>query len=130
MRQIVYVSAATNPLSDKDVSDIVAKSQFNNAMADVTGFLLFNGTTFMQLVEGPDRAIDKLLDRLYTDKRHHAITVLEDNMIEKRNFPVWTMHHIRLNGDKQHRRETLARNMPIDLKSAVMRVVTNFTTLN
>ncbi len=57
MHQVLYISTAPN-LGDDVVAAILDQSQRNNPLQEITGFLLYNGRNFMQLLEGEDAQSD------------------------------------------------------------------------
>ncbi|HBT1279216.1 BLUF domain/cyclic diguanylate phosphodiesterase (EAL) domain protein [Klebsiella pneumoniae] len=50
---IIYRSHICDNVSFKSIEAMVARANERNGQADVTGILLFNGTHFFQLIEGP-----------------------------------------------------------------------------
>lgn len=99
MHQLVYESHACESLSPSDLFRIVEQSARNNLSADITGFLVYRGGQFLQLVEGPLNALDALLARLQRDPRHHSLRVLSRCAIAERAFPRWRMKRIGEQGD-------------------------------
>lgn len=51
---IIYRSHICDNVSFKSIEAMVARANERNGQADVTGILLFNGTHFFQLIEGPE----------------------------------------------------------------------------
>ena len=94
MHQLIYSSEARPGLSQDDVFRIVVQSARNNPSADLTGFLLFQGGRFLQLVEGPLMSLEVLLTRLAKDDRHHHLTVLSRLPVAQRSFPRWRMRRV------------------------------------
>lgn len=94
MHQLIYTSEARPGLSQVDVFRIVEQSARNNPSSDITGFLLFRGGRFLQLVEGPLMALEMLLARLAQDERHREIQVLSRLPIAQRSFPRWRMRRV------------------------------------
>lgn len=88
---LLYTSVAAEGLNSADVFKIVEDSSRRNPVRDITGFLIFDRTRFLQYVEGPQVALDELLETLATDKRHHSVRVLHRSQAEQRLFPRWAM---------------------------------------
>lgn len=99
MHQLIYTSQARPGLSQEDVFRIVEQSARNNPSADVTGFLLYRGGRFLQLVEGPLMALEMLLTQLAQDDRHRDLQVLSRLPIAQRSFPRWRMRRVGMDGD-------------------------------
>ncbi len=54
---IIYRSHICDNVSFKSIEAMVARANERNGQADVTGILLFNGTHFFQLIEGPEEKV-------------------------------------------------------------------------
>ena len=91
MLSLIYVSTSINLLSDEELLDILKVSRENNTSKDVTGLLLYKGGNFMQVLEGPDEAVNNLFEKVKTDPRHKDVTVLSTEQIPARQFPGWEM---------------------------------------
>lgn len=76
---------------DLTVQNVVGQSIQNNRLVDVTGFLLCQEGLFIQLLEGPARAVGETFKRISADDRHNEITVLSDAPAERRVFQQWNM---------------------------------------
>ncbi len=94
MIEVTYTSTATASLGSDEVFNIVEKSARNNLRDDLSGFLIFSGNRFFQLVEGQEQAIDALLHRLGNDPRHREIRVLSRKPVAQRSFAKWKMKRI------------------------------------
>jgi len=57
-----------------------------NASHDVTGILLFNGTHFFQLLEGPEEGVLAIYQRICADRRHHNLVELMRDYAPSRRF--------------------------------------------
>jgi len=60
IKQIVYIFKAITGLERKDVEDILESARDKNQGLDITGFLLFNGKSFVQLLEGAPEDVSNL----------------------------------------------------------------------
>ena len=129
MRQFVYVSTAAD-LGDSDIAAILAASQRNNALREITGFLLYNGRNFLQLIEGPGAALLALMRDLYADRRHSGIVRLEDIPIAERSCTDWIMRRIHLADEIAVRQDKLDSELPMQLSAQTRRTVLNFAILN
>lgn len=90
LQQVLYISSIS-PSALIDVPKILAVSQTNNTRDELSGLLFFNGKRFLQVIEGPQPAMDTVLDRIRADKRHRAIVVLSARMVSAREFGRWAM---------------------------------------
>src|ERR1044071_5170484 len=102
LRSLTYTSLASLHLSVGDVEAIHRTARDLNAIDGVTGILVFNGTHFLQIIEGADAAIGDLLERLRRDPRHSGLEVRDDRVIDERSFPDWSMELVRVTGTYLH----------------------------
>ena len=112
LRSLTYTSLASLHLSIEDVESIHRTARDLNAIDGVTGILIFNGTHFLQIIEGADDAIGDLLERLRRDPRHSGLEVRDDRVISDRSFPDWSMELVRVQGSYLEAKETLADRIP------------------
>jgi len=114
---IIYVSKAHSPMSEKQLTSLLEESRSWNEEYGITGMLLYiegqePGQTpgrFMQVIEGAEKDIQLLFSRIKADPRHHQITPLHQDYINKRNFTNWLM------GFKTVSNDTLIKDGYIDL---------------
>jgi len=88
---IAYVSAATDPVSDEDIAEILVRSRANNERAGITGALLYHHGRFIQIIEGPDDAVHARFAIIAADPRHRNIQTMRERVVAARQFPRWTM---------------------------------------
>jgi len=129
MRQLVYISTAT-PAGAADTANIVSTAVHFNHRHAITGFLLFNGRNFLQLIEGASADLLELMGRLANDRRHNGMVTLEDRTIESRTYPEWAMRLLTISETVAERRELIEIEIGLDLDSDVRRTVLNFASLN
>ena len=91
MKEIVYTSTPWGLVFDDDVLNIVRVSRRTNAAVGVTGFLVYDGSMFLQVIEGEDAIVDRLAARILRDDRHSGVHILSDTPIAKRSFARWSM---------------------------------------
>lgn len=96
MKRILYISAASAGVSDTDIADILAASRRNNANAGVTGMLLHIDGGFLQILEGPDAAVEETYARIAADGRHNHVVMLWSEAAPERAFDDWSMGFDRL----------------------------------
>ncbi len=94
--RLMYKSTARQPMSDRTLIGIHALAATRNVKFGVTGFLNYNGTEFIQLVEGEIAHINQLEINLKKDERHHNFIELLREPIEKACFPHWSMQMLRV----------------------------------
>ncbi|HEY1064479.1 MAG TPA: BLUF domain-containing protein [Pirellulales bacterium] len=91
--ELMYSSVATRLLVPGEVVQLLEHARRKNALAGITGILLYSRRTgeFLQLIEGPSRAIETLMTTIRRDERHERIEVLCRNPITQRGFQDWSM---------------------------------------
>ncbi|OIO69086.1 MAG: blue light sensor protein [Zetaproteobacteria bacterium CG12_big_fil_rev_8_21_14_0_65_55_1124] len=91
MIRLVYVSLATKPLEEKELLQLLGTCRSNNTEQGITGQMIYTEGTFMQVLEGPQAAVDATFARIKKDTRHHNITLIERVNIDERQFSEWSM---------------------------------------
>ncbi len=100
LERLVYCSRARiDTASLQAISDLLGVSQRNNARDGLTGALAVNHGWFLQVIEGPREALDRLLRRLAEDSRHSGIEILSRRSVTGRLFPDWSMVAARVTPD-------------------------------
>jgi hypothetical protein len=91
LSQLVYVSDATEPMTAEAVESIVEHCRRNNEERNISGLLIYSGGHFIQLLEGHQPVLEKLLARIREDERHYNVEQLYFAPADKRLFPRWRM---------------------------------------
>ncbi|GEL43239.1 hypothetical protein MEX01_38300 [Methylorubrum extorquens] len=95
IHQLVYYSRNTVPGGDRamltNLREIVSASQRNNSHNGITGFLIFDKTWFVQILEGDRSKVTETYNRIARDARHSTATIMSVRDVEGRLFPNWTM---------------------------------------
>jgi Sensors of blue-light using FAD len=94
--QLVYASAASADFTVADLQSVLRAARERNPRIGVTGMLLFEGTSFLQILEGEVDALDALYERISADPRHARQVLLLREQIDTRSFGKWTMGYTRL----------------------------------
>jgi uncharacterized membrane protein (DUF373 family) len=102
MIQTSYISSATEPMSTQALLGLLQECRESNAGCGVTGMLLYGNGTFLQVLEGEERVIDGLVERIRKDARHTNVQILYRRTIERRQYSDWSMGFKRIS-DKELR---------------------------
>ncbi|MEW4449349.1 BLUF domain-containing protein [Qipengyuania sp. JC766] len=129
MIRIAYISTA-EALEEANVDAILQSAMRRNAHVGITGFLLYNGRNFLQVLEGASEDLNALMRRIGSDPRHSGIVKIDDARVEDRTFPDWAMKRISLNHDRDRRREEIAGLLPERFDGHLRQSVLNFAVLN
>ena len=89
MIQLIYNSSTT--ISAVDVEEMLKVARAKNAIMGITGILLFDGSQFVQLIEGLDDRIHSLYESIQSDNRHYDIMTLFVGAIDRRDFGKFSM---------------------------------------
>jgi hypothetical protein len=90
-RRLIYLSYASGPMDEDELSAILAASRRNNERDGLTGLLLYHEGRFLQCLEGPKEVLMRTLIRIRLDSRHRGVHVLLDEEKEGRLFAGWQM---------------------------------------
>ena len=90
LKHVIYISRPTH-FDHLVLDDILTKSRSNNPVIEVTGNLIYHADLFLQLLEGPNLAVDKLYETILADNRHADIVKLRDETFNRRLFASWAM---------------------------------------
>ncbi|MBA3527104.1 MAG: BLUF domain-containing protein [Pseudomonadota bacterium] len=119
LKTLTYTSRASLDLGARDLEKIHRTALEFNALDGVTGMLVFNGTRFLQVIEGAETAITDLLARLRRDRRHSAIEVRDERPIKVRSFPGWSMELVRVSASYFEARDSIDDLIPASVDQPV-----------
>jgi hypothetical protein len=119
LTSLTYTSLARLDLDSSDLEDIHRTALQTNALEGITGLLVFNGTHFLQIIEGAPNVIDDLVQRLRQDPRHSGFEVRDQHAIEARSFPDWSMELVRVSSSYFSARDTIAERLPDSVPEAI-----------
>jgi Sensors of blue-light using FAD len=91
MLQIIYASVASKPYSTKMLVELLDKARNRNSAAGISGMLLYHEGSFLQVLEGPNEAVDALYEKIHKDPGHCDPILLSRELIEKKEFEEWSM---------------------------------------
>ena len=119
LKTLTYTSRARLDLTDGDLDAIHETARHLNALDGVTGLLLFDGSRFLQIIEGAESAIDNLVARLRRDPRHSAFEVRDERFVDRRSFADWSMELLRVSAGYRAARDEVATILPADVAGPV-----------
>jgi len=91
LETLAYVSEAAPGLGLRDLKHILRRAREHNFRADVTGYLVYDGVWFAQLLEGRSEALDEIVARIEADSRHLGYNEILREEITQRCFEGWCM---------------------------------------
>lgn len=116
---VTYTSLAALDLSEEQLRSIHNSARALNGIDGISGMLLFNGTHFLQLIEGPPDSIDGLIERLRRDSRHDGFEIRDERMNDQRWFGDWSMRLVRVRSNFLLAQDDIERELPVELPHAV-----------
>ena len=91
MIQVIYASAATEAFTTDALKHLLAKARARNTLHGITGMLVHHEGSFLQILEGPEAAVDQVMQSICRDSRHQRTRVLHRGVIQTREFDTWSM---------------------------------------
>jgi EAL domain-containing protein (putative c-di-GMP-specific phosphodiesterase class I) len=88
---LIYVSRATQEMSDEALNALLKKTRAFNRSAGVSGCLVYQDGYFMQMLEGKRDVLLSIMDRINVDARHQDVRVVIEGPARKRVFADWGM---------------------------------------
>lgn len=119
LTSLTYTSLARLDLQTTDLEDIHRTAREQNALDGITGLLVFNGTHFLQIIEGSEFAIEELVERLRRDPRHTGFEIRDRQNVDARSFPDWSMELVRVNASYFQARDTIDDRLPDTVPGAI-----------
>jgi uncharacterized membrane protein (DUF373 family) len=78
-------------MSTQELLDLLKECRESNAGRGVTGMLLYGNGTFLQVLEGDEKVIDDLVEKIRKDRRHTNLQILHRISIKHRQYSDWSM---------------------------------------
>jgi len=119
LTSVTYTSLAQPDLKSSDLEAIHSSARKANARDEITGLLVYNGTHFLQVVEGAEEPVAKLIERLREDPRHKGFEVRDKRRIDGRSFPDWPMELLRVTPGFFQARDAIADTLPTTVPEAI-----------
>ena len=87
---LVYTCMARVPMGEQEIKDILEVSRRNNAARDITGILFYRNNQFLQVLEGEEATILRLMETIRNDTRQTGLAILDEGK-HPRLFGGWAM---------------------------------------
>ncbi|AIS58386.1 MULTISPECIES: BLUF domain-containing protein [Vibrio] len=107
MIRLLYYSVASSEMTMMDLKGILDVARKNNGRRDVTGMLCYDNEYFLQILEGEPTEVTDLFLTIGRDERHHDVTIMGVQSIEKRAFGQWDMGYAGSSETLQSHMQTL-----------------------
>lgn len=91
MLSLTYLSSASELLDESALTALLSDIRPRNEARGLTGMLLYSDGNIIQVLEGPEDAVEATFAAIQGDERHGGIFVMLRDDIEERAFPDWSM---------------------------------------
>ena len=88
--RLIYVSRASSAMP-LELRGILAFARKYNPTVGLTGALCLINGVYLQYLEGEEKVVDALYQKIEKDSRHSASKVIKRNAVLTRAFPDWSM---------------------------------------
>lgn len=109
--RVMYVSKAPRPLTNGELDDLLAGAQARNRAHGISGLLVYDAGSFLQVLEGPTDRISTLVGNIERDPRHEDVIFLSAGAVEARYFEGWGMDRANVDRLDDTAHETLRTYM-------------------
>ena len=98
LHALMYSSLADPDLTPADINRILDSARRYNQQHAITGLLLFQEGSFLQVLEGDRKQISQLFEKkLMHDSRHYSVSLFHDRPLVERQFRYWHLAFSDLN---------------------------------
>ena len=101
---LLYISSSKDTLTEQDLTEILKISQTKNQEAEITGILCTGGGHFIQVLEGPQKAVLASYLRILDDPRHTDTLLIGATPLKERLFAGWSMGHVNVSNEHMRQR--------------------------
>lgn len=91
MYTLTYESQAIKGLGSDEMDEILRDARAFNSANGITGCLIYNSGTFIQILEGRKKIVLQLYEKIKDDNRHTDTRIFSEDKISERTFPGWGM---------------------------------------
>ncbi len=88
---LIYVSAQALKLDSSELKDILTTARERNPKMHITGMLLYQRGSFLQVLEGDRKKVEALFSKVETDSRHKKVAKVTTYYTTDRLFSNWSM---------------------------------------
>lgn len=83
-----------------DLPRILEKARVKNEHLNITGFLLYDKGSFLQVLEGPEDSVQSVMTSILADDRHGNIKFISNKIVSEREFGDWSMAYAVRDGEQ------------------------------
>jgi len=99
--RLVYHSRSRLSATERkyQLGEIFSVARSTNKKIGVTGAMLITDDEFVQTLEGSEPVVRELYAKIFRDKRHERVTLLEAGDVPERVFGKWAMAKVAADGE-------------------------------
>lgn len=112
--EVLYVSTIAPDAPVSVVAGIAGKARVANQQRDITGLLIFDGQRFCQQLEGSQKQVLSLIERIRLDPRHIDVNVVHHGPLAARRFTRFSLGYMSVDDE-----DVLVRLEQLDGKAAL-----------
>lgn len=91
MFTLIYRSRLAIGTDMSEISGMLDRARVQNHIDGITGYLLYHGERFLQLIEGKEDDVRELYSKIENDPRHTDVELLCTEKVQGRMFGKWPM---------------------------------------
>ncbi|EJF07325.1 mannose-1-phosphate guanylyltransferase [Thiovulum sp. ES] len=92
----IYASREVEHFSQEKILEMLKKAKEKNRDLNITGMLLYENGSFFQVLEGSEKDVSELFEKIKYDERHTNIVEIISESIYQRDFENWSMGYAHL----------------------------------
>ncbi len=112
--QVIYSSKAVQPMSARQLEEILEDARAGNEARNVTGALVYADGVFLQVLEGEREVVQSLIESIRSDSRHESMKVFHQREVARRAFDDWRMAYLGSSSAQMSRWADLPGTQSID----------------
>ena len=89
--EAIYVSTIAPELAISSVADIAGKARMANQIKEITGLLIFDGMRYCQQLEGSQKQVLSLMEKIRHDPRHINVEIVHHGELDSRRFKSFSL---------------------------------------
>lgn len=89
--ELIYSSDTHTNINEQALLSLLSVSRRHNNQTKISGMLTYDNACFVQLIEGEEKDVLALFERIKNDTRHYNIALLYQGKINERAFEDWSM---------------------------------------
>ena len=89
--EAIYVSTIAPGVTISSVADIAGKARVANQIKGITGLLIFDGMRYCQQLEGPQKQVLSLMEKIRHDPRHINVEIVHQGELAERRFKSFSL---------------------------------------